>query len=101
MSAARIAVAGAGPVGVALACACRGFEVRIIESSANAQAVSSGGDKESKDDLAKPDLTSLNEGEFGLPRGTPAIHLDILPYCLHLIKIDGHLKILSVSIYVD
>jgi 2-octaprenylphenol hydroxylase len=33
MSAARIVVAGGGPVGLALACACEGFDVRVIEAS--------------------------------------------------------------------
>jgi 2-polyprenylphenol 6-hydroxylase len=34
MSLPRIAIAGGGPVGLALACACRGFAVRIVEASA-------------------------------------------------------------------
>ncbi|MGZ5570971.1 MAG: FAD-dependent monooxygenase [Usitatibacter sp.] len=33
MSAPRIAIAGGGPVGLAFACACRGFDVRIVEAS--------------------------------------------------------------------
>jgi ubiquinone biosynthesis UbiH/UbiF/VisC/COQ6 family hydroxylase len=34
MSASRIAIVGGGPVGLALACACRGCDVRIVEASA-------------------------------------------------------------------
>ena len=39
MSTPRIAIAGAGPVGLALACACRGFEVRIVEAAPRAPEV--------------------------------------------------------------
>lgn len=34
MSSARILIAGAGPVGLALACACRDFDVTVIEAAA-------------------------------------------------------------------
>ena len=40
MSLPRIAIAGGGPVGLALACACRGFEVRIVEASAGREVAS-------------------------------------------------------------
>lgn len=33
MSLPRVAIAGGGPVGLAFACACRGFDVRIVEAS--------------------------------------------------------------------
>ena len=44
MSAPRIAIAGAGPVGLALACACRGFEVLLVEAAARAPDVPEGFD---------------------------------------------------------
>ena len=39
MSLPRLAIAGAGPVGIALACACRGFDVRVVEASSHAPPV--------------------------------------------------------------
>jgi len=36
MSVPRIAIAGGGPVGLALACACRDFEVRVVEAAERA-----------------------------------------------------------------
>lgn len=36
MSVARIAICGAGPVGLALACACPDFEVRVLEAASRA-----------------------------------------------------------------
>jgi hypothetical protein len=55
----------------------------------------------SQQDALRFNLTTLDEGEFGYPKGTQVIHVDALPYCLHLIRIDGQLKILSATIYVD
>ena len=43
MTAARMLVVGGGPVGLALACAVRGFEVRIVESSAQRPVPTSDG----------------------------------------------------------
>lgn len=40
MSALRVAIAGGGPVGLALACACRGFDVHVVEGSAERPAPS-------------------------------------------------------------
>src|SRR5207237_594973 len=42
MSAGRIVVAGGGPVGLAFACACDGFEVRVLEASDAPRAARSG-----------------------------------------------------------
>ena len=42
MSLPRIAIAGGGPVGLALACACRGFEVRVVDSSPARPAPTAG-----------------------------------------------------------
>ena len=41
MTPARLLVVGGGPVGIALACAVRGFEVRILESTAHRQVPTS------------------------------------------------------------
>jgi hypothetical protein len=66
-----------------------------------APTISGDGQEESEDSSGKPDLTSLDKGEFGYPKGTPVIHINALPYCLYLIKTDGQLKILSAHLYVD
>ena len=66
-----------------------------------APKISGYGGEEARNGSEKPNLTSLDEGEFGYPAGTPVIHLDVLPYCLDLISVDGRLRILSVSLYVD
>lgn len=66
-----------------------------------APAVSDDSDGESEDDSPKTNLTILNEGQFGYPQGTRVIHLDASPYCLQLIRVDGRLRILSASMYVD
>lgn len=62
-------------------------------------------DTESQSESQKDSLrfyqTSLDEGEFGCPKGTEVIHVDVLPYCLYLIRIEGQLKILSATIYMD
>lgn len=55
---------------------------------------------------AKPDPPDVNsvvsdEVYFGYPKGTTFIHLDILPFCLTMTRIDGQLKISSVAIFVD
>jgi hypothetical protein len=57
--------------------------------------------EESEDNSGKPDLASLDEGEFGLPHGTQVIHMNVSFYSLYLIKTDGRLKILSINIYMD
>lgn len=59
------------------------------------------GEEEGERREPKLSSTSLDEGEFGFPKGTPVIHLDVRPYCLTLIKVDGQFKILSANLYVD
>jgi hypothetical protein len=66
-----------------------------------APVVSGNSEEENESDSPKPNPANLDKGEFGLPKGTRVIHLDTIPFCLSLIKIDGRLKILSVSLYVD
>lgn len=46
-------------------------------------------------------LTTLDEGEYGYPKNTPVIHVDVMPFCLHLIRENRQLKIISALIYVD
>lgn len=46
-------------------------------------------------------LTSMDEDSFGYPEGTPKIHLDVMPFCLDVIRAGGRLKILSASLYTD
>lgn len=38
---------------------------------------------------------------FGYPKDTQFIHVDVLPFCLTLKRIDGQLKISSLVIFVD
>ncbi|MBD0325403.1 MAG: hypothetical protein ICV68_03175 [Pyrinomonadaceae bacterium] len=47
------------------------------------------------------DPAILDEGEYGYPQGTQAIHVNLLPFSIHIIREQGQLKLLSVSIYVD
>lgn len=74
---------------------------RLANIKGKAQASSGNDDAKSEQDTSKLSLTSLDEEEYGYPKDTPVIHLDALPFCLHLIRIDGQLMILSVSIYID
>ncbi|HEX7999773.1 MAG TPA: hypothetical protein VF528_15405 [Pyrinomonadaceae bacterium] len=47
------------------------------------------------------DPVTLDEGEYGYPQGTQAIHVNLLPFSIHIIRDQGQLKLLTVSIYVD
>jgi len=58
-------------------------------------------DTANKQSSAKFDLTTLDESEYGYEKGTQVIHTNVMPYCLHLIRINGQLKIQSVVLYVD
>jgi hypothetical protein len=60
-----------------------------------------GDEAQSQQDSSKPNLTSLPGEFYGYPKDTPVIHLDIMPFCFSLIKINGHLKILSATIHID
>lgn len=46
-------------------------------------------------------LIRLDESFYGCTQGTQLVHVDLLPFCLRLIKVDGQLKLLSVAIYID
>ncbi len=58
---------------------------------------------ETKNEQSLPsfDLTTLDESIYGYAEGTRVIHTNVLPYCLNLIRVNGQLRILSVSLYVD
>lgn len=58
-------------------------------------------DQENGEDSLSFDLKTLDEGEYGYPKNTHAIHVDVRPFCVDLIRTSGALKILSVSLYVD
>lgn len=58
-------------------------------------------DTESQKASTEFDLLTLDEGEYGYPHGTQTIHVNILPFCLHIIRANGQLKLLTVSIFVD
>jgi hypothetical protein len=58
-------------------------------------------DTESRQAPPAFDPVSLDEGEYGYPQGTQAIHVNLLPFSLHIIRDQGQLKLLTVSIYVD
>jgi hypothetical protein len=73
---------------------------RLATMPAIAQASPDSEDADSQDS-PKPDLTRLDEGEYGYPEGTQVIHVNVMPFCLYLIKTGGQLKILSASVYVD
>lgn len=64
-------------------------------------ALSNSNEAETKFDIREFDLTTLDESDFGYPADTPVIHIDVMPYCLRLIRIGGQLKILHAALYVD
>jgi hypothetical protein len=72
---------------------------RLAEMLRKVQPVSKSEDREKEQD--SPDLTSLDEWEYGYPENTPVIHLEGAPFCLYLVKVDGQLRILSVHIHID
>jgi hypothetical protein len=45
--------------------------------------------------------TVVNADFYGYPKGTQVIHADLLPFCLTMMRQNGQLRILSVTIYVD
>jgi hypothetical protein len=74
---------------------------RLLKMSRLAKGVAGKEDAESTQVSVTADLTSLDEAEYGYPKDTPVIRLEEFPFCLHLIKIDGHLMVLSAYICVD
>lgn len=74
---------------------------RLLKMPRKAQAASGKEEPESEQDSQKPNLSSLDEEEYGYPKDTPVIHLDSAPFCLYLIKIEGRFRILFVYIPVD
>jgi hypothetical protein len=74
---------------------------RLLNLSLMAQALSESADAEDEPDKQKPDLTNLDEGEYGYSKDMPVIHQEAKPFCLYLVKVNGELRILSVHIYVD
>lgn len=74
---------------------------RLADLSRKAPAKSAKSDKESESDAPDPSLSSFDEDRYGYSKDMPVIYIEVFPFYLHLVKIDGHLKILSASIGID
>jgi hypothetical protein len=75
---------------------------RLASLSLNPKAAPAGG-VAAKDESRVQNLnqTVVNADFYGYPKDTQVIHADLLPFCLAMIKQNGQLRILSVTIYVD
>ena len=58
-------------------------------------------DQESTDDTLNPRVTILASDHFGCPKGTRLICLDVLLFHIYLVRVDGQLKILNVTVADD
>jgi hypothetical protein len=61
------------------------------------------GSDDAKSQPSQPeiDLTKLDEDQYGFAQGTPVASVKLIPFYISLVKIEGHFKILTVTVYVD
>lgn len=74
---------------------------RLASMLANAPAKSGGDNTNRRQDALEIFPTTLDEDEYGYSKGTPVIEVTLLPFSLTLVRIDGQLKILAATVYVD
>jgi hypothetical protein len=74
---------------------------RLSSLSLNEKGAPNHADAKDESRVQNLSLSTVDANFYGYPKGTRVIHADLLPFCLTMIRSDGQLRILSVTVYTD